>query len=327
MAPSILVSAPLPDEVVTRAVREFGAIVAQERSLSAAEIIDLAHAHQLRGLLVTSRVKLDRTTILSLPETVRVLATYSVGYDHIEVAAAAERGIIVTNTPDVLTDATADITMMLILCACRRAAEYLAVMRAGWGVRHEPNELLGVQVTGKTLGILGFGRIGQAVARRAQGFGMKLLYHNPEPVAAAQALGARYVPTFHAMLRETDILTLHAPGGPATDGILDTAALAALRPGAVIVNAARGQLVDEDALIDALKRGHVRAAGLDVFRGEPNLDPRFQVLPNVFLTPHMGSATIETRNAMGHRALDNIAAVLGGDTPLDPIVAARIGQS
>jgi lactate dehydrogenase-like 2-hydroxyacid dehydrogenase len=319
MEPRILVSAPLPDEIVDRAVREFGAIVSQVRALTAAEIVEIARKRRLEGLLVTSRVKIDSNAINNLPNTVRILATYSVGYDHIDVAAAAARGIAVTNTPDVLNDATADLTMMLMLCASRRAAEYLAIMQAGWGIRHEPNEMLGVQLTHKKLGILGFGRIGQAVAKRARGFDMEILYHNPRPVAAADVFDATYFPDFHEMLRQTDILTLHAPGGPATNKIIDAAALAALPRGAVVVNAARGQLIDEDALIAALKSGHIAAAGLDVFRSEPHFDTRLRGIPNVFLTPHMGSATRETRNAMGHRALDNITAVLRGAPPADGV--------
>jgi lactate dehydrogenase-like 2-hydroxyacid dehydrogenase len=319
MEPRILVSAPLPDEIVDRAVREFGAVVSQDRALTADEIVEIARERRLEGLLVTSRVKIDGASIAGLPDTVKILATYSVGYDHIDIATAAAHGIVVTNTPDVLTDATADLTMMLMLCASRRAAEYLAIMRAGWGIRHEPNEMLGVQLTGKKLGILGFGRIGQAVAKRARGFDMEILYHNPRPVAAADTLDATYFPNFHDMLRQTDILTLHAPGGPATNKIVDAVALAALPRGAVVINAARGQLIDEGALIEALKSGHIAAAGLDVFRSEPHFDTGLRDLPNVFLTPHMGSATLETRNAMGHRALDNITAVLRGTPPADRV--------
>lgn len=317
----ILLAAPFPDAVVQRARSEFDAILSQDRTLTVDEMLAAARAHDVRGLLISSRMKLDAAAIAALPAAVEVLATSSVGYDHIDVAAAAKRGLIVTNTPDVLTATTADLTMMLMLCACRRAAEGYAIMKAGWGRRLEPNEMLGIEVTGKTLGILGMGRIGQAVATRARGFGMRILYHNTRRLAPELEQGATYYANFHDMLPHCEILTLHAPGGADTDNILNREAIARLPKGAVVVNAARGQLVDEDALIDALQSGHLAAAGLDVFRTEPHYDLRLRDLPNVFLTPHMGSATVETRNAMGMRALDNIAAVLSSKPPIDPVPA------
>jgi lactate dehydrogenase-like 2-hydroxyacid dehydrogenase len=224
-----------------------------------------------------------------------------------------------TNTPDVLTECTADHTFLLILNACRRGAEYERVMRAGWRRGYGLGEMLGLRVWGKTLGILGLGRIGRAVAQRARGFGMKVVYSTPRRRPADQEQGATWYPDLRAMLPHVDILTLHAPGGAATHHIMNAGTFALMKPGAVFVNAARGALVDEDALIDALRSRHLFAAGLDVFQGEPEFDIRFIDLPNVFLTPHMGSATMETRNAMGFRALDNIAAVLSGEPPPDPI--------
>jgi len=208
---------------------------------------------------------------------------------------------------------------MLMLNASRRAYEYDKIMRDGWRIGYGLGEMMGKRVWGKTLGLLGFGRIGQAVARRAQGFGMKVLYSSPNRKSAAEEQGAEYVADFRAMLPRCDILSLHAPGGAATNNIMNAETFALLPKGAVFVNAARGTLVDEDALIAALQSGRLYAAGLDVFRNEPEYDLRFAKLPNVFLAPHMGSATVETRNAMGFRALDNIAAVLAGRAPIDPI--------
>ena len=249
----------------------------------------------------------------------KILATCSVGTEHIDIAAAQARGLPVTNTPDVLTECTADLALMLILNACRRGAEYDAIMRAGWRKGYGLGEMLGLRVWGKTLGILGMGRIGRAVAARARGFGMRIIYCNNKRLPPALEQHAEYFADFRAMLPHCDILTLHAPGGPATSAIINAETLSLLPPGAVFVNTSRGGLVDEDALFEALACGHLFAAGLDVFRAEPDFDTRFADLPNVFLCPHMGSATVETRNAMGDRALDNIAAVLAGKPPLDPL--------
>jgi lactate dehydrogenase-like 2-hydroxyacid dehydrogenase len=208
---------------------------------------------------------------------------------------------------------------MMLLAAARRAHEYDAVMRTGWRYRIGQGDLLGVRVSGKTLGILGMGRIGSAMARRALGFDMRVLYHSRTRLPPDQENGAEYVPEFRAMLPRCDFLSLHAPATPATDRIINAETLALLPRGAVLVNVARGGLVDEDALHAALTSGQLFAAGLDVFRTEPDFDTRFAALPNVILSPHIGSGSVETRNAMGFRALDNIAAVLAGRGPIDPL--------
>lgn len=317
----IVLAAPFADAVVQRATREFDSVLSQDHTLTVDELLAAVVAHQAQGVLASSRVKLDAVAIGALSRTVRVLATCSVGYDHIDVGAAAKFGVVVTNTPDVLTAATADLTMMLLLCACRRAAEGYALMQAGWGRRLEPNEMLGIEVSGKTLGILGMGRIGQAVAARARGFGMRIRYHNRHRIPSARERGATYHASFRGMLPHCAFLSLHVPSGTGADNILDRDAIALLPKGAVVINAARGQLVDEGALIEALVSGHLGAAGFDVFRTEPDYDLRLRDLPNVFLTPHMGSATVETRNAMGLRALDNIAAVLSSRPPIDQVPA------
>ena len=192
-------------------------------------------------------------------------------------------------------------------------------MRKGWRFRIGQGDLLGVRVTGKTLGILGMGRIGQAMAQRARGFDMKIVYHARNRLPPEREKGATYFADFHAMLPHCDFLSLHAPATPATDKIIDAKALSLLPKGAVLVNVSRGGLVDEDALYAALTNGHLFGAGLDVFRQEPDFDMRFAALDNVIMSPHVGSASRETRNAMGYRALDNIAAVLAGKGAIDPL--------
>jgi lactate dehydrogenase-like 2-hydroxyacid dehydrogenase len=219
----------------------------------------------------------------------------------------------------VVTECTADLTFLLILGASRRASEFGLVMQQGWRRSFPWNEMLGRQVANKTLGIVGMGRIGRAVAKRARGFGMKILYTDTMPLAPELEGDARYYPTMREMLPHSDILTLHLPGGPQTDKIMNAEMFALLPKHAVFVNAARGRLVDEEALHEALSSGRLYAAGLDVFHNEPNYDLRFAALPNVFMMPHIGTSTLETRNAMGLRALDNVAAVCAGKPPIDPL--------
>lgn len=320
MKPRLVLGALMPADVITRARAEFDAVVAEgPADMTVAEITRAAIGHRADALMFVNTLPLDAAAIGALPPTVRVGATSSVGYDHIDVAAAKARGIMVTNTPGVLDECTADHAMMLLLAAARRAYEYDRVMRQGWRYRIGQGDLLGIRVTGKTLGILGMGRIGRAMAQRARGFDMRVLYHSRTRLPPELEKGAAYFQNFHDMLPHCDFLSLHAPGGPATDKMVDAAAFALLPPGAVLVNVARGGLVDEDALYNALTTGKLFAAGLDVFRAEPDFDTRFAGLDNVILSPHVGSASRETRNAMGFRALDNIAAVLAGRGAIDPL--------
>ncbi len=320
MPSRLIFAALMPRDVVTRARQDFDAVVADGKDdMTPAEVIEAANAHRAEALLFTNTLPLTAEAIAQLPDSVRVGATSSVGYDHIDVAAAKARGIMVTNTPGVLTECTADFAFMMLLAAARRAYEYDKVMRAGWRYRIGQGDLLGVRVTGKTLGILGMGRIGRAVAQRARGFDMTVLYHSRNRLPAELEQDARYFASFDDMLPHCDFLSLHAPAGPATDKIINAAALAKLKRGAVLVNVSRGGLVDEDALFDALTSGQLFAAGLDVFRSEPDFDLRFAALDNVIMSPHIGSGSVETRNAMGFRALDNIAAVLAGREAIDPL--------
>ena len=318
--PRLLVAALLPDAVTERAAAEFDALIHRGTDdMTAPQPIAAAHSHAAQAILFTNTLRFDAATIPAMPPGLRIGATCSVGFDHIDVPAARAAGVIVTNTPGVLDDCTADFAFMLLLAAARRAHEYDALMRAGWGYRIGQGDLLGIRVSGQTLGLLGMGRIGQAMARRARGFGMTVLYHARHRLPPAQEEGATHFPDFRDMLPHCRFLSLHAPSTPATAGIVNAETLALLPRGAVLVNTARGGLVDEDALLAALTSGQLFAAGLDVFREEPGYDRRFAALPNVFLTPHIGSGSVETRNAMGFRALDNIAAVLSGGEPIDPL--------
>ena len=320
MKPRLVLACLTTTDVVTRARADFDAVVLDGPSdMTVAEVTEAATAHQAEAILFTNTLPLNAATIAGLPASVRVGATSSVGYDHIDVPAAKARGLVVTNTPGVLTECTADLAMMLMLDAARRGAEYDRIMRQGWRRRIGQGELLGVRVTGKRVGILGMGRIGRAFAQRARGFDMEVHYHGRNRLPPELELGAIYHADFHDMLPHCDFLSIHAPGGAATDKIVNAQALSLLPDGAVLVNVARGSLVDEDALLDALTSGKLFAAGLDVFRAEPDYDMRFAKLENVVLSPHMGSASKETRDAMGFRALDNIAAVLAGKPAIDPL--------
>ena len=317
--PRLLVARPVPEAVTHRARTDFDAILSEDRDLTPDDVIARLTEHKADALFFSSNLKLNAALIARLPPTVRIAATCSVGFDHIDVPAAQARGLIVTNTPEVLTDCTADMAFLLMLGACRRLTEYAGIMRDGWRKSFGMKEMLGIQASNKTLGIVGFGRIGRAMARRAQGFNMRVLYTDVARASPDLEHGAEFVPSLRELLPRSQILSLHAPGGAATDKLMNRDTIALLPRGAVLVNAARGTLVDEDALIEALQSGHLFAAGLDVFRTEPDFDQRLSALPNVVLTPHMGSATLETRNAMGNRALDNIAAVTNNHPPIDPL--------
>jgi lactate dehydrogenase-like 2-hydroxyacid dehydrogenase len=319
MATTLLISRRLPPMVEQRAAASYHARLnpadepyTQDRLLALAQGAD--------GLLVCPGNTVDAALIGRLPASVKIVATYSVGYDHIDVKAAAQRGMVVTNTPEVLTDATADATILLMLAAARRAGEGERLVRAAQWDGWKPTQLLGTHVTGKRLGILGMGRIGQAVARRARGFDMVIHYSDIRRLPPAQEQGAIFHADPDALLGQVDVLSLHMPGGADTRHFLNAARLAKLPRGAIVVNAARGTLVDDDALVAALKSGHIAAAGLDVYANEPMLHPGYRALDNAFLLPHLGSATVETRNAMGFRALDNLDAFFAGKTPPDRVV-------
>jgi lactate dehydrogenase-like 2-hydroxyacid dehydrogenase len=237
----------------------------------------------------------------------------------VDLDAAKARGIVVTNTPDVLSDATAEIAMLLMLGAARRAAEGDHMIRAGRWREWSPAFMVGTQITGKTLGIVGMGRVGQVTARRARGFDMAIHYHNRRRVPAEVEEGAVYHEDLDSLLGVSDVISLHCPATPETRNLIDADRIGLMRPGVILVNTARGALIDDAALQAALREGRVAAAGLDVFNDEPGGHPGYRDLDNVFLLPHIGSATRETRDAMGFRALDNLDAVFAGREPGDRV--------
>jgi lactate dehydrogenase-like 2-hydroxyacid dehydrogenase len=315
----LVLARPVVSAVIERARRDYDAIIAEENDMTRDELLAAVETHQAEAIFFSSNLTFDKPTIDALPASVKIAATCSVGFDHIDVPAAKARGLVVTNTPEVLTDGTADLAFMLIMAVCRRAREYDAIVRQSWTRHFRMNEMLGVEVTGKRLGIYGMGRIGRAVAKRARGFDMQILYHDVQRLPPELEQGATYYADFREMLPHCDILTLHAPGGDNTDKIMNRETFALLPKGAVFVNDARGTLVDEDALVETLRSGHLFGAGIDVFRAEPTPNKALTELPNVLLSPHMGSATVETREAMGFRALENIDRVMAGQPPRDPL--------
>ena len=257
------------------------------------------------------------------PLRCRLLANFGVGFNHIDIEAARQRGIAITNTPGVLTESTADIAMMLMLMAARRAGEGERLLRAGQWTGWHPTQLLGTQVTGKTLGLIGFGRIAQAMATKAHfGFGMPIVFYTPRPAAPEllQHFQARQLDSIEAVMGEADFVALHCPGSAANYHLITAEHLSRMKPSAILINTARGDVIDNKALIEALKERKIAAAGLDVYEGEPNLDPGFLELDNAVLLPHLGSATQETRIAMGMRVIDNTEAFFKGLPPPNRVV-------
>ena len=316
--PRLLVTRKLPPDVEARLAASYDAETnPDDVPLKADELA--ARAEGKDALLVTPADRLDANLIARLPASIRVIASFSVGYDHIDVAAAAARGIPVTNTPDVLTDATADIAMLLILGAARGAAAGMAAIRESTWKNWAPTGMLSTDIRGKRLGIVGMGRIGQAVAHRARAFGMTIHYHNRKRLDAGSEQGAVFHETAEELFAVSDILSIHCASTPETRHLVNARTIALLPAGAILVNTARGDIVDDEALIAAMQSGRLRAIGLDVYANEPNIDPRYRTLENAFLLPHLGSATIETRNAMGFRALDNLDDFFAGREPRDRV--------
>jgi len=309
--PILVVTSRYTKEIEDRIERDYDARrnsdqfpFSEQQLLSAAEGAD--------ALFITPADRLGSDFFQKVSPTVKIIATYSAGFEHVDLEAAARRNIPVAYTPGVNHEATADIAMLLLLGASRRAYEAQQLVRTGAWTPLSPDMFLGWQVGGKVLGILGMGHVGQAMARRARGFGMKIHYHSTKELSAEIAEDAVYHNDPSDLLRVSQFLSLHAPDTSETRHFLNSKAISLLPPGAIVVNTARGGLVVDDDLIAALKSGRIAAAGLDVFEGEPKLHPEYVSLKNTFLLPHIGSATIETRTAMGMLALDNVEAVLNG---------------
>jgi glyoxylate reductase len=312
----ILVTRGIP-EAGLRVLDPFDVRVLHERPPERDELLDAVSGAS--GVLSTATETMDGGVMDAAGENLRIIANMAVGYDNVDVEAAGERGVVVTNTPGVLDETTADVAFMLLLAAARRLGEGERLLRAGkwewWG----PKQFMGRDVWGKRLGIIGFGRIGQALARRAKGFGMDILYHNrSRREEAEQEIGARYL-ELDELLETADFISIHIPLTPETKHLIGAHELRKMKPEAVLVNTSRGAVVDEAALAYALADRRIFAAGLDVYEEEPEVHPRLLELENVVLAPHIGSASVETRDKMAVLAAENIVAVLSGEEPKTPV--------
>jgi lactate dehydrogenase-like 2-hydroxyacid dehydrogenase len=316
---TVLLTRRLTEAVEERAGRRYRALFNPDDTPPSED--DIARRSQeADAILCCVTDRFSRALLSRLGPRVGVVASVSVGTDHIDLQAARDRGLRVTNTPDVVTEATADIALLLLLGAARRASEGTELVKSGawsgWG----PTQLLGRGFGGKRLGIVGMGRIGRAFAERVRPLGVEIHYTNRTRLPEALEKGARFHDTLESLLAVSAFLSLHAPATEATRGMMNSRTLSLLPRGSVLVNSARGDLIDDEAVISALRSGHLFSAGLDVYTGEPALHPGYRALSNVFLLPHLGTATLETRTAMGFRALDNVDAFFAGREPPDAVV-------
>ena len=319
--PRVVITRQLLPVVEARMAELFEATLSADDAPMSREQLIAAMQH-CDVLVPTLTDRLDAEVIAAAGPDLKLIANFGNGIDHIDLHATRERGILVTNTPGVFTEDTADMTMALILSVPRRLAEGQKLIRsAGW-TGWSPNHMLGHRVGGKLLGIIGMGRIGSAVARRARAFGLSIHYHNRHrlPRGVEEELGATWHATPDTLLRIADIVSIHCPHTPETHELINAARIASMKPSAYLINTARGELCDEDALIAALANGRLAGAGLDVFSHEPAVDPRLAALDNVVLVPHMGSATYEGREASGARVIANIRAWVDGHRPPDQVL-------
>lgn len=316
MSEKVLVTREIP-EAGLRPLEGFDVTVLSERPPERGELLEAVRGAS--GILATLTEQVDAELMNAAGEGLKVVANLAVGYDNVDLEAARERGVVVTNTPDVLDETTADTAFMLLLAAARRLGEGERIVRSGKWEAWGPKMLTGPDVWGKTLGVVGFGRIAQAMARRASGFGMEVLYTaRSRKEDAENELGARYV-ELDELLRTSDFVSLHTPLTEETTHLIGAGELEKMKPGAVLVNTSRGPVIDEGALADALADGRIFAAGLDVYEEEPTVHPKLLELENVVLAPHIGSASIETRDKMAVLATENISAVLRGEEPKTPV--------
>ena len=317
--PRLWISRKLSANTEARASRDYDVVLNPQDSTSTTDEIVRMSA-EVDAILPCHSEHFDAETVSQLDSRLKIIANHSVGVDHCDLNALEAKGICVTNTPDVLSDATAEIAMLLLLGAARKAPEGDAMVRNQQWDSWSPSFMVGRQVTGKRLGIVGMGRVGQVMAKRARGFDMEVHYHSRKQLDKATENGASYHPTLESLLSVSDFLSLHCPATEFTTGMIDHNALSQLPDGAILVNTARGALVDETALLSAIDSGKLAAAGLDCFATEPGGNAAFSAHPNIMMLPHIGSATFETRDAMGFRALDNLDAFFRGDTPRDKLV-------
>ncbi|WP_346907563.1 D-glycerate dehydrogenase [uncultured Roseibium sp.] len=304
------------DATIARARESYEVILNEADDVSTADEI-VAMSARVDAMMPCHSEIFSADVVSRLDPRLKILANHSVGTDHCDLAALKARGIAVTNTPDVLSDATAEIAILLMLGAARRAVEGDRIVRSGAWDFWSPSFMVGKQVSGARLAIVGMGRVGQALAKKARGFDMEIHYYNRQRLPEDKEYGATYHSSLESLLPNGDFLSLHCPATPETKNLLNADTLKLLPAGCVVVNTARGALVDEAALISALRSGHAAAAGLDCFAKEPGGNPAFADFENVFMLPHIGSATVRTRDAMGFRALDNLNAFFAGKTPRD----------
>jgi lactate dehydrogenase-like 2-hydroxyacid dehydrogenase len=318
----VVVTRRLPDVVERELSRDFDARLNKDDRPLGSEGLQEA-LRTADGVLCTVTDRLTEEVLSAEPRRARILANFGVGFNHIDTEAAKARGVAVSNTPDVLTEATADIAMTLLLMVSRRTGEGERHVRSGAWTGWRPTHMLGTQVSGKALGLVGMGRIARAVARRAHlGFGMRIIFHDPYPPspADAAALGAEPRANLENVLEEADFVSLHCPATPETRHLMNRERLGRMRRTAFLINTARGDVVDEAALVEALAKGKIAGAGLDVFEKEPQVSPELLAMENVVLLPHLGSATQETRVAMGMRALENLRLFFSGAPLRDRVV-------
>ena len=316
--PVLWIPRRLSEATLERAARDYEAIINFEDGLQSADDL-VAMSARVDAILPCHSEIFSAQVAARLDPRLKIIANHSVGVDHCDLPALKARAITVTNTPDVLSDATAEIAMLLLLGAARRAPEGDQMVRTGAWKTWSPSFMVGKQVSGHTLGIIGMGRVGQVMARRARGFDMAIHYFNRNRLPGDLEQGAQFHDTVESLLAVSDFLSLHCPATPQTTGMMDKQHFDLLPDGAIIVNTARGALIDETALLDALASGKVASAGLDCFVTEPGGNPAFAAHQNIFMLPHIGSATGQTRDAMGFRALDNLDAFFAGETPKDQL--------
>ncbi len=319
--PRIAVTRKLLPQIEARMAELFDCqFNADDHPMSADEIAALMQDIDVLVPTVTDRI--DAGLIGKAPPSLKLIANFGAGVNHIDLAAAKARDIIVTNTPGVFTDDTADLTMALILNVPRRLGEGHRLVRSGEWQGWTPTGMLGHRIGGKTLGIIGFGRIGEAVALRARAFGLNILYNKRHrlPASVEEELGVSFEPDLDRLVAKSDIITLHCPLTAETDKIMSRERIALMKRDAYLINSSRGELVDEDALIEALQRGRIAGAGLDVYNHEPAIDPRFLSIPNAVLLPHLGSATYEGREASGEKVIANIRIFSDGHRPPDQVL-------
>ncbi len=323
--PVVVVTRKLPDVIETRMMELFDTrLNRDDKPLTQAELIEATKVADVLVPTVTDRI--DKGVLAQAGQKLRLIASFGTGVDHIDLATARERGITVTNTPGVLTEDTADMTMALILAVSRRLSEGERLMRSGNWTGWGPTTMLGHRIWGKRLGIIGMGRIGQALARRAKGFGLSVHYHNRKRVHpdVEQELEATYWESLDQMLAHMDVVSVNCPHTPGTYHLLSARRLKLLKPHAIVVNTARGEVIDENALTRMLVTKEIAGAGLDVFEHEPAVNPKLMSLDNVVLLPHMGSATIEGRIDMGEKVIINIKTFVDGHKPPDRVIEAML---